>query len=419
MLPFLKKGGKLRGVVEYEFSASKLKVYVPKENVMIPVSLAGVRTPARADPFSKEALDFTRELTHQQDVEIEVTGVDKGGNFTGVVFVNHKNLAVLLLEQGFASVMRAAAADSEYANDFFVAEELAKKNRKNVWANYDQKAEDERRRKAVEEHSESRKPKQEIVHVMVTEIIDGGSFYAQVINQEAQQLEELMKSLSVQDTTEAHSPAVGELVKAQFTADDAWYRAAVTGTTPEGEFNVHYIDYGNVESLPASRIRKLDPSFKQLAPQAQLAKLAYVRVPAIYEEFGREAAIFLRDLVWGKPMVANVEYRDGGALFLSVGDRESQVHVNAALLRAGLARVENIRNKSLQALLDKLREEETKARRAHVCLWQYGDPGSDDEDDLPRLPAKKGAAPAAAAADKAKAEEKKPAKGKGGKEEAH
>lgn len=107
-----------------------------------------------------------------------------------------------------------------------------------------------------------------------------------------------MKSLSVADDTPAHSPAVGELVKAQFTADDAWYRAAVTGTTPEGEFNVHYVDYGNVESLPASRIRKLDPSFKQLAPQAQLAKLAYVRVPAIYEEFGREAAIFLRDLVW-------------------------------------------------------------------------------------------------------------------------
>jgi staphylococcal nuclease domain-containing protein 1 len=32
LLPFLKRGGKLRGVVEYEFSGSKLKVYIPKEN---------------------------------------------------------------------------------------------------------------------------------------------------------------------------------------------------------------------------------------------------------------------------------------------------------------------------------------------------------------------------------------------------
>ncbi len=42
---------------------------------------------------------------------------------------------------------------------------------------------------------------------------------------------------------------VGELVRAQFTADDAWYRAKVVKKTPEGEYVVLYIDYGNVSYL--------------------------------------------------------------------------------------------------------------------------------------------------------------------------
>ncbi len=66
-------------------------------------------------------------------------------------------------------------------------------------------------------------------------------------------------------------------------------------------------------------------------------------------------------------MMANVEYRgDNGRLYLSLGDRESQVHVNAALLRAGLARVEKLRGKTLQAMYEKLKEEEDKARANHV-----------------------------------------------------
>jgi hypothetical protein len=42
-------------------------------------------------------------------------------------------------------------------------------------------------------------------------------------------------------------------------------------------------------------------------------------------------------------MMANIEYREGGRWFLRVGDPESGLHVNAALVRAGLARVDKPR----------------------------------------------------------------------------
>jgi len=147
------------------------------------------------------------------------------------------------------------------------------------------------------------------------------------------------------------------------------------------EYRVFYIDYGNSEILPPSRIRRLPEEFKTLQAQANEAVLAYLKTPPIEEEYGKEAAEFLKDLVWGKTMMANVEKREGTTLYLSLGDRESQVHVNAALLRAGLAKVERVRGEQYREMMDKLKEEESKARSLHTGIWEYGDPGSDEDDD--------------------------------------
>lgn len=65
---------------------------------------------------------------------------------------------------------------------------------------------------------------------------------------EQHQLEELMKSLTLQELTEPHTPHVEELVIAKFTEDDSWYRAKVLQkSSHEGEFDVFYVDYGNVK----------------------------------------------------------------------------------------------------------------------------------------------------------------------------
>jgi len=269
-----------------------------------------------------------------------------------------------------------------------MAESIAKKKKRGMWKDYDEAAEEKQRKERFESEKEHRKPKQEFVDVIVTEIVDGTTLWVQVVGSDAEKLEELMKKLAVDDTTGEYKPAFNEIVKAQFTADDTWYRAKVQKVLDNNEYKVQYVDYGNSETIPGSRIRRLPAELNTTAlpQQASEAVLAFLKTPPLDDEFGREAVEFLRELVWGKTMMANVEKREKlpdntVRLHLSLGDRESQVLVNAALLRAGLARVDRVRGEQYREMLDKLREEESKARQGHLGVWEYGDPGSDEDDD--------------------------------------
>lgn len=50
------------------------------------------------EPFGNEALQFTKDLVLQREVEVEVESMDKAGNFIGWMFVDDKNLSVALVE---------------------------------------------------------------------------------------------------------------------------------------------------------------------------------------------------------------------------------------------------------------------------------------------------------------------------------
>jgi len=384
-LGYLKRG-RNRGIVDMEFAGSRLKIYVPKESCYIILSISAIRCPnAKESALGKEVKNFVHDLIHQHDVEFDVITQDRSGTFIGNLWVNRKNLATTLLEEGYASILYGAVKDSEYASEYINAEEMAKKKKipGRLWESWDEEAEAAKKKARAEETKETHKPKIEYIDVMVTEILDGSHFFVQIVGPDGEKLEDLMSALALQDPGEPYTPKVNEYVKAQFSADDTWYRAKVTGTTANGEFIVFYVDYGNSESLPVSRIRKLDPTFgeSKLQGQAREARLAYVKVPGLDEDFGEEAAQFLREMVLGKTVMANVEFKDGNVFYLSLGDRESGVHVNAALLRQGLARVERVRGKYLQPLIEKLKEEESQARAHHSCIWEYGDPGSDDDEE--------------------------------------
>jgi len=399
-LPGLQRAGRMRGVVEYVFSASRFKVQVPKENCVILLSLSGVQTPMRDDPeISNAAKAFSKERVHQRDIEFEVVGADKGTGFVGNIWLGKTSLSVMLLEEGYAKIFRNESRDP----DMVIAEDTAKRQKKNMWKNYDEEKEKAKRVERQQQRDEQTKQSQEFIDVVVTEIVDGSTFYVQIVGKDAEALEELMKKLSEENSNDGYKPKKDELVKAQFTADDQWYRAKILKVDGD-EFQVQYVDYGNVEYVPSARIRKLAKEFTDLAFQAQEAVLAFIKTPPIEDDTGKEAAEYLRDLVWGKTMIANVEYREnvpnGTRLHLTLGDRDSYVHVSAALLRAGLAKVERLKGKQYQDILAKLREEEDKAKSSHLGIWEYGDPGSDEDEEptVEKKPVGKEKAPAAAAA---------------------
>ena len=82
----------------------------------------------------------------------------------------------------------------------------------------------------------------------------------------------------------------------------AWYRAQVIGSTPVGT-RIRYVDHGNCATVKASQLRPLDPSYFALPPQARECVMAFMRVPSVDDEFGRDAAMCLNDLGWGKELL--------------------------------------------------------------------------------------------------------------------
>lgn len=390
-LPSIKRG-KQRGVVQHVFNAGKLKIYVPKENCELTVSIAGVQVPRDKEPFNAESTAFIREKVFQREVEFDSQRVDRGGNFGGSVYFNKESLATALVHEGFAKLMRKNAQELDNYNELENAEESAKRQRKNLWKDYDEAAEREAREKRQAERAglKAEEGASSLYDVIVTEIIDATTFYIQIAGKEGDQLEELMKNLALDNTPAAadYAPKVDDLVRAQYTADDQFYRAIVTGVEG-GKYKVLYVDYGNSETLPASRIRPLSEQFAKLKHQAFRAHLAYIKPPTLNQDYGQEAAELLRDLVDGKTLMAQDEYKDLNSTDYYLSLLDGQLDLAATLVQEGLARVSKpkgrdftfLQRKTVDGIITNLKKEEKLAKDSRTNIWEYGDVGSDDEDD--------------------------------------
>jgi len=278
---------------------------------------------------------------------------------------------------------------------------------------------------------------------VVTEVLDGSRLYAQVVGSEVEALEELVHGLQVTAkddddaggfVADAFNPRVGDIVRARFTEDNTWYRAKILEKQGEhardSKYRVLYVDYGNSETVPFAQLRPLPPSFASLPAQAQEVTLAFLKTLPVEEEFGHEAQNHLRDLVLGRQLTASVEFRDGAKLYVALADPESHLHVNSALVKAGLARVDKRHRRQKSPLFLTLLAEEQSARTSRVGLWHQGDaPDSDEDEDVTSTrrksawggsrpkpapaPAKPAATPAKPAAAPAKGAPAAAGKGKG------
>ena len=103
------------------------------------------------------------------------------------------------------------------------------------------------------------------------------NFYCQLVRTSTQ-LDDLMNSMEefyrplAADEESFSNPRVGDVCCAKFTEDDGFYRAVITKVSSNA-IGVHYIDYGNFEEIPLSRIKTLNPTFTDLGAQSFNAKL--------------------------------------------------------------------------------------------------------------------------------------------------
>ncbi|KAK1358013.1 hypothetical protein POM88_051269 [Heracleum sosnowskyi] len=249
-------------------------------------------------------------------------------------------------------------------------------------------------------------PKEEL-QVVAKEVLGGGRFYVQAAADQkaASIIQQKLASLRLQEAPAigSYNPKKGDLVIAQFSQDNSWYRATIVDA-PKGavrsakaKFEVFYIDYGTREFVPYSRLRPSDCYSLPSSPGlAKLCSLAHVKVPGWKEDYGKEAACCLSNYILHgeKKFKAIVEERDnsGGEVegystgtnhIVTLMDTKAGTSINAIMLKEGYARLEKREqdDKSVKQTIDKLKAYQNEARKERLGMWKNGDINSDNDDN--------------------------------------
>ncbi|GAA5925886.1 uncharacterized protein JCM15063_005152 [Sporobolomyces koalae] len=394
--PFLsqfKRSGRLSGIVDFVASGSRFKIWIPKQDVKLTFVLSNIRAPRTArnpneksEPFGNEAALWSKCKVLQREVEFSVESTDKSGGFIGRMSINGQDVAHSLVSEGLAKVDEYSSA-----KDLFAAQSAAQSLRKNMWSSYDPTQVAEQEAQLNGKKLEARK---EYVDVVVSEVRGGTetlpfSFSVQILKDGGiPELESLMSELTVfhqsNDVTPAgFTPRSGELVSAKFSQDGQWYRAKVRKSNPgKKEAEVIYIDYGNSEVVPYSRLRPLAAQFKGLEGQAKEATLSFVSLLDWRTEYGLDAMDRFRELCEGQTLVANIDHRDSSQLQLSLFDPNDpaslashESSINVQLVREGLARIDR-RSRLREAypgVVRALDQAVTEAKRGRYGAYELGD----------------------------------------------
>uniref|UniRef100_A0A096N5R0 Staphylococcal nuclease domain-containing protein n=1 Tax=Papio anubis TaxID=9555 RepID=A0A096N5R0_PAPAN len=358
-LPFLQRAGRSEAVVEYVFSGSRLKLYLPKETCLITFLLAGIECPRGArnlpglvqegEPFSEEATLFTKELVLQREVEVEVESMDKAGNFIGWLHIDGANLSVLLVEHALSKV-HFTAERSSYYKSLLSAEEAAKQKKEKVWAHYEEQP--------------------------VEEDVETGT-----------QLEKLMENMrndiaSHPPVEGSYAPRRGEFCIAKFV-DGEWYRARVEKVESPAKVHVFYIDYGNREVLPSTRLGTLPPAFSTRVLPAQATEYAFAFIQVPQDDDARTDAVdsVVRD-IQNTQCLLNVEHLSSGCPHVTLQFADSKGDVGLGLVKEGLVMVEVRKEKQFQKVITEYLNAQESAKSARLNLWRYGDFRADDADEF-------------------------------------
>jgi len=386
-LPYLQRAGKITALVEYVASGSRLRLFVPRDTRLITFLLGGITCPragrpagpggppVEGEPFGEEALAFTKDLSHQKEVEIEVDSIDKAGNFIGFLWVDNKNLSVCLVEEGLSQVHFSAERTSHY-RALQIAEDNAKARRAGIWRDWvDQKEE-------IKPEDDKVERKVDPKPVLVTEVTPELHVYVQFTD-DGDKLEGLMNDLRRElgekpPLSGAYTPKKGDLCVAKYSGDGEWYRARVEKLLGDGEVAVLFVDYGNRETVKGAKCAMLPAiAASGLAPFAKEYGLACVSLPTD-DDFVAEAIHALRHDTAEGVFLLNVEYKVGGLDYVTLADKTSKEDVAQNLVKEGLLLVENKKERRLQKLLKDYKAAEEEAKRKHLCIWQYGDITEDD-----------------------------------------
>ncbi|KAK2811435.1 hypothetical protein FQN50_002058 [Emmonsiellopsis sp. PD_5] len=405
----LQRQKKVPAIIDFVKSGSRFNVILPKEHAKLSFVLGGIEVPRSAskinpesEPFGQEAHDFTRRRCLQREVQIDFERANDLGSYYGTLYVGGQNFAKALLAEGLAALdehserfFKNAGKNDEY-RDLENLMKDAQNSKKGMWQNW-HPSQDRDNQKAVaatgtgaDAGAEVTQRKKDYRDVMVTDVDDSGKLKLQQIGAGTTALTEMMsafRSFHINKANDAPLPGppkAGDLVAAKFTEDDEWYRAKIRRNDRDAKkADVVYIDYGNSETLPWSRLRPLSqPQFsvQKLRPQASDAVLSLLQLP-VSPGYLRDAVSFIKDETFDRRLVANVDYTSPeGTMHVTIFDpaisKNMEQSINADVVSEGLAMVpRKLKPWELSAgeTLANLRKLETEAKEQRLGMWEYGD----------------------------------------------
>jgi staphylococcal nuclease domain-containing protein 1 len=405
-LSTLQRQKKIPAIVDFVKGGSRFVVLIPRENVKLTFVLGGIRAPKsarnandKAEPFGQEAHDLATKRLTQRDVEIDVHNIDKVGGFIGELFINKESFAKILVDEGFATVHSYSAEQSGNAAELVAAETRAKNARKGLWVDWDPSKDAEAEESvgtsngAKGDSSATIPRKEDRREVVVTNVDEAGKLKLQIIGTGTSKLEVLMAQFKTFHLKPSNAtalpgpPKAGDYVAAKFTEDGQWYRARIrSNDRPAKEAEVVYIDYGNSEKIPWSRLRPLSqPEFstQELRPQAVDAVLSLVQLPTS-KDYLEDSIRYISEATMNKQLVANVDYTSPeGTLYVTLYDSKNSMQsesINADIIADGYAMVITKLKpweRGLESILKSYREQMEAAKEEHLGMWEYGDPTED------------------------------------------
>ena len=415
LFPFLQRNRNTKAIVEYVYSATRLRLFVPEHNCICNFSLIGVRTPnsarpprngqpgREAQPFSREADLLTRETILNREVVIDTEDIDKMGAFLGALYYktgkNKRNLlAAELLENGYGKILHFSAERSSTYDELLSSEAIAKDARLNVWKNFDAE-EEERLRAANAEVGNTTTPSMECRDVVISHINDASDFYLHYTLSEKDYLKDLTAKMKAYATEVAPfvSPAKHAFCAAPFDEGNGieWYRGRIEELAKNPKdgtqtARILFIDYGNTANVPVAKLKTLSPELLSIKPLAHAAKCAFVKIPTLDEEYGEDAAIAFDKMAWGKDLVAVIHSRDNDARDIVTLQYKEDLEstITEGLIQQGYARLRKGYkreispadiDKSMEKNLESFETAQALAKRNHDGMWRYGDIDSDDE----------------------------------------
>ena len=387
-------------VIDFCFSANKFKLRIDEKQVYIPFGLIGVKSftndknnSSLFDKYFKKSHDFVVSTILQRDGKCDIIQADRVGNYFGNFIFDGKNFGTILIEKGLA-VYNERSSDigkNKYINEMKEAEKKAKEKKVGLW-------EDEGLAKLLKgdsyEEGSSEKKFVEVnkdIKIRITDQIDFDKFFCNFLpNKTLDKIEEILGDYD-EEIRKPQSLSLpiknGTLCAAKFPDDNKYYRGLVKRYNKDKqEFEIEFIDYGNIEKVKLNDLIKLDGEISSLPPQAMYCEMAYLQ----YSKMTMRKALdkYPNFVDFDNQLNAkycynysqNAETKHGLIVFKEGKDMKKTYH--ADLLKVGYAKLN--RNKELPEYMKPLDAIEKEAKDKELGVWDDNEEVDYDqnEDDM-------------------------------------